>query len=189
MKFVELLDEALERAAVAIDEKNPDLTADERAAVGAHDRHRRGEVRRPVDRSDQGLRVRLGPDAVVRRQHRPVPAVRARADLLDLPAPGIERASVRGADIQVGTPQERELALRLLAYPTAIDTTLETYSPHKLCTYVYDLATDFTVFYEHCPVLKADEPLRSSRLALADLTARTLQHALGLLGIDAPEQM
>ena len=96
---------------------------------------------------------------------------------------------MRGVDIQVGTPQERALALRLLAYPTAIDTTLETYSPHKLCTYVYDLATDFTAFYEHCPVLKADEPLRSSRLALADLTARTLAHALGLLGIDAPEQM
>jgi arginyl-tRNA synthetase len=101
----------------------------------------------------------------------------------------IDRASVRGVDIQVGTPQERALALRLLAYPTAIDTTLETYSPHKLCTYVYDLATDFTAFYEHCPVLKADEPLRSSRLALSDLTARVLAHALGLLGIDAPEQM
>ena len=102
---------------------------------------------------------------------------------------GIDRASVRGLPIIVEAPQERALALRLLAYPTAIDATLETYSPHKLCTYVYDLATDFTAFYEHCPVLKADEPVRSSRLALADLTARTLAHALGLLGIDAPEQM
>jgi arginyl-tRNA synthetase len=101
----------------------------------------------------------------------------------------IERSSVRGLTITVDAPQERALALRLLAYPTAIDTTVESYSPHKLCTYVYDLATDFTAFYEHCPVLKADEPLRSSRLALADLTARTLEHALGLLGIDAPEQM
>ena len=79
--------------------------------------------------------------------------------------------------------------MRLLAYPTAIDTTLDSYSPHKLCTYVYDLASDFTSFYEHCPILKADEPLRSSRLAIADLTARVLEHSLGLLGIDAPEQM
>jgi arginyl-tRNA synthetase len=101
----------------------------------------------------------------------------------------IDRSSVRGTSILLDTPQERTLALRLLAYPTAIDATLQTYSPHKLCTYVYDLATDFTSFYEHCPVLKADEPLRSSRLALADLAARTLRHALDLLGIDAPEQM
>ena len=86
-------------------------------------------------------------------------------------------------------PQERALALRLLAYPTAIDATIDSYSPHKLCTYVYELASDFTAFYEHCPVLKADEPTRSSRLALADLTARTLAHSLRLLGIDAPEQM
>ena len=102
---------------------------------------------------------------------------------------GVDRVSVRHLPITLDAPQERALALRLLAYPTAIDTTLETFSPHKLCTYTYDLATDFTAFYEHCPVLKADEPLRSSRLALADLTARTLAHALSLLGIDAPEQM
>jgi arginyl-tRNA synthetase len=54
---------------------------------------------------------------------------------------------------------------------------------------VYELASDFTSFYEHCPVLKADEPTRSSRLALADLTARVLAHGLDLLGIEAPEQM
>ena len=102
---------------------------------------------------------------------------------------GVDRVAVRGLPIAVEAPQERALALRLLAYPSAIDATLETYSTHKLCTYVYELATDFTAFYEHCPVLKADEPLRSSRLALCDLTARTLEHALGLLGIDAPEQM
>jgi len=89
----------------------------------------------------------------------------------------------------VDAPQERTLALRLLAYPTAVASTVEAYSPHKLCTYVYELASDFTAFYEHCPVLKADEPTRSSRLALADLTALTLAHSLGLLGIDAPEQM
>jgi arginyl-tRNA synthetase len=102
---------------------------------------------------------------------------------------GVDRSSARGAAIAIDAPQERALALRLLAYPTAIETTLDSYSPHKLCTYVYDLASDFTSFYEHCPILKADEPLRSSRLAIADLTARVLEHSLGLLGIDAPEQM
>jgi arginyl-tRNA synthetase len=86
MKFVELLDEALERAAVAVDEKNPNLTHDERAEVvhtiGI------GAVKYAELSTD---RVKdyvfdLGPDAVVRRQHRPLPPVRARPDLFDLPA-------------------------------------------------------------------------------------------------------
>ncbi len=182
-------DRARRRPPIA--EKNPDLTADERADGGAHDRHRRGEVRRAVDRPRQGLRVRLGPDAVVRRQHRAVPAVRARPHLLDLPArrrrPGV---GARSSTILVDTPQERALALRLLAYPTAHrhharDATART-SCAPTCTTSRPTSRRST---STVPVLKADEPLRSSRLALADLTARILQHALGLLGIDAPEQM
>ena len=67
---------------------------------------------------------------------------------------------------------------------------IDTLSPHKLCTYLFDLATDFTSFYEHCPVLKADdEATRASRLMLCDATARTMEHGLALLGIRAPEQM
>ena len=189
MKFVELLDEALERAAVAIDEKGPDLTADQRAdtvhmiGIGAvkYAELSTDRVKDYVFDWDRMLSFDGNTGPYLQYAHARICSIFRRAE--------IDRASVRGVDIQVGTPQERALALRLLAYPTAIDTTLETYSPHKLCTYVYDLATDFTAFYEHCPVLKADEPLRSSRLAIADLTARTLQHALGLLGIDAPEQM
>ena len=189
MKFVELLDEALERAAVAIDEKNPDLDAEQRAdtvhmiGIGAvkYAELSTDRVKDYVFDWDRMLSFDGNTGPYLQYAHARICSIFRRA--------GVDRASVRGVDIQVGTPQERALALRLLAYPTAIDTTLETYSPHKLCTYVYDLATDFTAFYEHCPVLKADEPLRSSRLALCDLTARTLQHALGLLGIDAPEQM
>ncbi|HUV17078.1 MAG TPA: arginine--tRNA ligase [Ilumatobacteraceae bacterium] len=189
MKFVELLDEALERAAVAIDEKNPELTSEQRAetvhmiGIGAvkYAELSTDRIKDYVFDWDRMLSFDGNTGPYLQYAHARICSIFRRAE--------IDRASVRGVDIQVGTPQERALALRLLAYPTAIDTTLETYSPHKLCTYVYDLATDFTAFYEHCPVLKADEPLRSSRLALADLTARTLAHALGLLGIDAPEQM
>ena len=189
MKFVELLDEALERAAAAIDEKNPDLTADERAAVvhmigiGAvkYAELSTDRVKDYVFDWDRMLSFDGNTGPYLQYAHARICSIFRRAD--------IDRESVRGLSITVGAPQERALALRLLAYPTAIDSTLETYSPHKLCTYVYDLATDFTAFYEHCPVLKADEPIRSSRLALADLTARTLAHGLDLLGIDAPEQM
>jgi arginyl-tRNA synthetase len=189
MKFVELLDEALERAGVAVDEKNPDLSVDERAeivhtiGIGAvkYAELSTDRIKDYVFDWDRMLSFDGNTGPYLQYAHARICSIFRRAE--------VDRASVRGVDIEVGTPQERALALRLLAYPTAIDTTLETYSPHKLCTYVYDLATDFTAFYEHCPVLKADEPLRSSRLALADLTARTLQHALCLLGIDAPEQM
>ena len=85
--------------------------------------------------------------------------------------------------------EERALAQRLLAYPTALADTMATYSPHKLCTYLFELAQDFSGFYENCPVAKAEEPVRTSRLALCDLTARTLAHALEILGISAPEAM
>jgi arginyl-tRNA synthetase len=102
---------------------------------------------------------------------------------------GVERGDARGTPITVGAPAERQLAQRLLAYPSALAETMATYSPHKLCTYVFELAQDFTAFYDHCPVMKADEPVRASRLALCDVTARTLAHALDLLGIAAPDAM
>ena len=189
LKFAALLDEAIERAGAAIAEKNPDLSDNERAAaahmigIGAvkYAELSTDRIKDYVFDWDRMLSFDGNTGPYLQYAHARICSIFRRA--------GIDRASVRGLPITLDAPQERALALRLLAYPTAIDTTLETYSPHKLCTYVYDLATDFTAFYEHCPVLKADEPLRSSRLALCDLTARTLEHALGLLGIDAPEQM
>ena len=159
---------------------------------GTHDRHRRGEVRRPVDRSHQGLRVRLGPDAGVRRQHGALPPVRARPDLLDLPPRrGRPRVASAAARSRSAPPQERALALRLLAYPTALDDDARRATARTSCAPTCSTwPQDFTAFYEHCPVLKADEPLRSSRLALCRPDrARRSQHGLGLLGIDAPERM
>jgi arginyl-tRNA synthetase len=67
--------------------------------------------------------------------------------------------------------------------------TLDKYSPHKLCTYLFELAQRFSAFFEACPVLKADDSTRLSRLALCDLTARVLERGLDLLGIEAPERM
>ena len=61
--------------------------------------------------------------------------------------------------------------------------------PHHLCGYLYDLATKFSGFFEKCPVLQSEEPTRSSRLLLCDVTARTLSCGLDLLGIEHPEQM
>ncbi|NNN08651.1 MAG: arginine--tRNA ligase [Acidimicrobiaceae bacterium] len=84
---------------------------------------------------------------------------------------------------------ERELALGLVAFPEAVDAALATLQPHRLSGYLFDLAQRFTAFYEACPVLVAPEPQRSERLALCELTSRTLALGLSLLGIEAPEQM
>jgi arginyl-tRNA synthetase len=95
-----------------------------------------------------------------------------------------------GAVRSVTEPEERELAKRLLGFPDAVSTSLATYSPHKLCGYLFELASTFTGFYEHCPVLRAPDPeTRASRLALCALTAAVLEKGLGLLGIEAPPRM
>jgi arginyl-tRNA synthetase len=87
------------------------------------------------------------------------------------------------------TPQERHLALGLLAFPEAFEASLATLQPHRLCVYLFDLAQRLTAFYDACPVLASEGVLRDQRLALCDLAARTLSIGLSVLGIDAPEKM
>jgi arginyl-tRNA synthetase len=94
------------------------------------------------------------------------------------------------ARVVLAEPQERALALELLRFTEALEATLEWYVPHRLCGYLFGLAQAFTSFYEHCPVLRApDDATRESRLVLCDATARTLSLGLSLLGIEAPERM
>ena len=92
--------------------------------------------------------------------------------------------------ITLGEQAERKLALRLLEFEAAITPSTQTVEPHKLAAFLFDLASDFTTFYEQCPVLKAtDQAVRQSRLALAALTLRVLVAGLDLLGIPVPERM
>ncbi len=86
-------------------------------------------------------------------------------------------------------PAELALAMKLLQYPEAVEDVTEDYQANILCNYLFELAGLFSAFYEKCPVLKADEPTRSSRLQLCSLSGRVLQHGLGLLGISTVEQM
>ena len=102
---------------------------------------------------------------------------------------GIDDQQASRGRIAPGEPAERALALKLLGLGEAVGAVEATLEPHRLCTYLFDLATAFTDFYEACPVLQADEPTRSSRLALCALVARTLTLGLDLLGIQVPERM
>ena len=62
------------------------------------------------------------------------------------------------------------------------------FRPNILANYLFELANSFHAFYEACPVLKSEEPVRASRLALSELTGRVLQRGLDLLGIKVPEK-
>jgi arginyl-tRNA synthetase len=89
----------------------------------------------------------------------------------------------------VAEPAERALAIELLAFAGVVTEVAGTLECHRLAQYLYGLASAFTDFYERCPVLRAEGEVRTSRLVLCDLTARTLKLGLGLLGIAAPDQM
>jgi arginyl-tRNA synthetase len=92
--------------------------------------------------------------------------------------------------MSISAPAERQLALLLLRYPGVVSDVAQTLEPHRLCTYLYDLANTYSTFYETTPVLKAEsETLRRSRLHLCSLVRRVLADGLKLLGIDAPTRM
>ncbi|PRY00577.1 arginine--tRNA ligase [Allonocardiopsis opalescens] len=102
---------------------------------------------------------------------------------------GIDPSAVRGP-IAIGEPAERALALHLLGLGAVLEQVGELLEPHRLCAYLYELASAFTTFYDQCPVLRApDAAVRDSRLALTQVTLDALVLGLSLLGVSAPEQM
>ena len=96
-----------------------------------------------------------------------------------------------GAEAKILLQQETELILakHLLRLSEVISNVEQELLPNVLCEYLYQLSEKFNKFYENCPVLKSDEPQRTSRLALCNLTARTLKLGLSLLGISVLERM
>ncbi len=102
----------------------------------------------------------------------------------------IEALRASGATITLGEPQERALAIALLQFSEALGQTVAEYRPNFLTSYLFEVANRYSSFFEHCPVLKAEDPgTRTSRLLLCDLTARTLRQGLNLLGIQVVEKM
>ena len=93
------------------------------------------------------------------------------------------------AKINLIEPAERQLASKLLQLSEAIEIVAQEGTPNLLCNYLFELAGNFMTFYEACPIMKADEETKQSRLRLAQLTADTLKTGLGLLGIDVLERM
>ena len=101
---------------------------------------------------------------------------------------GVDEDALDGAII-IGERAENALAIKLLQFPEVVAAVARQCYPHMLCNYLYELADAFMKFYEQCPVLRADEPVRTSRLLLALLTARIVRQGLDLLGIETLERM
>ena len=190
VKLVELLDEAVQRAEASIAEKNPELSPAERQKVArmigigavkyadlSSDR-----IKDYVFDWERMLSFDGNTAPYLQYAHARICSIFRRA--------GTSRDAARQTTPVLSHPSERALALWLLQYDSAVWDALERYSPHRLCTYLYELSSRYTSFYEKCTVLKAEsEVMRDSRLALCDLTARILADGLQMLGIDAPEQM
>ncbi len=189
VRLMALLDEAVERASAVVAQTRPDLDEETRAAIArdvgigavkyadlsiAHDTEYVFDFDRML-----ALNGNTGP-------YLQYAVARIRSIFRK---GGIDPAQVTGP-IQVTEPAERALALKLLDFGATVVQVGDTLEPHRLCTYLFDLAQTFTAFYEACPVLKADrDEVRNSRLALTAVTLHTLVKGLDLLGVRAPEQM
>ncbi len=186
--LIEVLEEAVERAAKAIAEKNPDLKGEEAAqiaevvGIGAVKFAELSQNRLTdyVFSWDRMLALQGDTAPYLQYSH-----VRIRSIFRKLDGP-FDATSV---EIHLNEPAEIHLVRLLVRFGEVLPTILEDFRPNLLANYVLELARAFHSFFEACPVLKADEPTRSSRLALCELTSRTLKQGLHLLGIDVPERM
>lgn len=102
---------------------------------------------------------------------------------------GIDFSQLSAGEIVLEDETELALAKSLLQFADVIKTVESTFLPNRLCDYLYELSKVFNRFYENCPVLKAEDPQRRSRLLLCDLTAKTLKLGLSLLGIPVLSRM
>jgi arginyl-tRNA synthetase len=206
----DLLEEACKRARKIIEEKNPDLSEQEKIDIAQKigigsvkyadlSQYRMTDYVFSWDRmlSLQGNTAPYLQNAYVRIRSifRKAGAVATplwgvEGETGHPPSPGSGAASRPVAtSLTLMDPAELNLAKRLCQFAEIVPQVLNDFRPNILANYLFELANSFHAFYEACPVLKSEEPARSSRLALCDLTARVLKQGLDLLGIKVPEKM
>jgi arginyl-tRNA synthetase len=184
LPMVGLLDEAALRATKVVEAKSPDLAPAERAAI-AH-AVGMGAIKYADLCNDRIKDYLFDWNRMLSFDGNTAPYLMyAHARIRSI----LRKAGQAGGALAVQAPEERALGLELLQLPSTVARAGETLHPHRVCGFLHQVATAFTAFYESCPVLRADEPARASRLALCELTARTLALGLDQLGITAPEQM
>lgn len=190
VKLAELLTEAVERATKLVTEKNPDMPEAQRTEVarkvgiGAVKYADLSKTRTNdyIFSWDSMLSFEGNTAPYLQYAYARIHSIFRRAEI---------DAEQLSGDITIAEPQEKALAMKLLQLGEVLDQVAADAYPHILCSYLYELASQFMSFYEHCPVLKddVDSATRSSRLLLCKRTADTLACGLELLGIEVMEQM
>ncbi|MFH2472323.1 arginine--tRNA ligase [Citrobacter freundii] len=190
VKLADLLDEALERARRLVAEKNPDMPADEleklanAVGIGAV-KYADLSKNRTTDYIfdwDNMLAFEGNTAPYMQYAYTRVLSVFRKAD--------IDESALANAQVIINEDREAQLAARLLQFEETLTVVAREGTPHVMCAYLYDVAGLFSGFYEHCPILSAEnEEIRNSRLKLAQLTAKTLKLGLDTLGIETVERM
>nr|WP_274617119.1 arginine--tRNA ligase [Vibrio furnissii] len=189
VRLADLLDEAEERAKALIESKNPDLGADEKADIATTvamaavkyadlSKHRTTDY---VFDWDNMLAFEGNTAPYMQYAYTRVASIFAKA--------GVSPDNLTG-DIKITEEKEKALIAKLLQFEEAVQSVSREGQPHILCSYLFELAGQFSSFYEACPILIAeDESVKQSRLKLAALTAKTIKQGLSLLGIKTLERM
>lgn len=190
VKLADLLDEALERARRLVAEKNPDMPADEleklanAVGIGAV-KYADLSKNRTTDYIfdwDNMLAFEGNTAPYMQYAYTRVLSVFRKAD--------IDEQALASAPVIISEDREAQLAARLLQFEETLTVVAREGTPHVMCAYLYDVAGLFSGFYEHCPILSAEnDAIRNSRLKLAQLTAKTLKLGLDTLGIETVERM
>jgi arginyl-tRNA synthetase len=193
IKLADLLDEAQERAFQVVSQKNPDLPEAERREiariVGL------GAIKYADLLPNRQSDYEFSWDKILALNGNTAPYLlyaytRIRSIFRKLHDHDAQPAGSGGPPtLSLAAPQEIALAKHLLSFGLVLDAVTEEFRPNYLCNYLYELAGDFTSFYETCPVLKAQPAERVTRLALCDLTGRVLKQGLEVLGLETSEKM
>lgn len=194
VKLEDLLTEAVERAAALIEEKNPGLEPRQKAEVAR--KVGIGAVKYADLSKTRTNDYQFNWDSMLSFEGNTAPYLqyaytRIRSIFRRAEANGLISEDIGKAAIDISAASEKNLLMLLLKFDQTVLQVAEDGFPHSLCAYLYDLASAFMAFYEHCPMLKdeVDGATRTSRLQLCELSANTLKKGLELLGIETMEQM
>ncbi len=190
VKLADLLDEAEERAFKTVSEKSPELSETERKEIAriigiASVKYQDLLPNRQSDYVfswDKMLALTGNTAPYLLYAYTRISSIFRKAD-----EQGIKVAP--GAKILLNAPDELAMAKQLMNFRFVLEGMTEECRPNYLCNYLYDLAGLYAKFFETCPVLKAEEPERSSRLLLCEVTAKVLKQGLEVLGIETTEKM
>ncbi|CCN37144.1 arginyl-tRNA synthetase [Vibrio nigripulchritudo SO65] len=189
VKLTDLLDEAEQRAEKLIESKNPELASEEKAKIANTvamaavkyadlSKHRTTDY---VFDWDNMLAFEGNTAPYMQYAYTRVASVFAKA--------GVSMDSLEG-EVKITEEKEKTLIAKLLQFEEAVQSVAREGQPHIMCSYLFELAGQFSSFYEACPILIAeDQAVKQSRLKLAALTAKTIKQGLSLLGIETLERM